>query len=137
MSQCTGSYTGDFGVTLEKIYARDRFPTIHPFDVTTTVEKIAPGITYGGKQEMTSKAEKVLHAISAGNSPVLTLAAFEFKSEAEFADAVLELLIESRSVTRTRWCPNATACCSPSGCPVGQCQLWAVVDGRIVYRDSA
>ena len=33
---CTGSYTGDFEVTLDKIYARERFP--RSLDVTTTVE---------------------------------------------------------------------------------------------------
>ena len=41
---------------------------------------------------LTSKAETALHAIAAGNSPSSTLAAFGFKSDAEFAKAVLEEL---------------------------------------------
>lgn len=38
----------------------------------------------------TSKAETALFAIAAGNSPGLTLPAFGFKSDAEFADALLK-----------------------------------------------
>lgn len=38
MSECTGSYTGEFEVTLEKFRARERFPTIRSFDVTTTID---------------------------------------------------------------------------------------------------